>query len=137
MRCTLPFSRIFHEFRHSSDIGAHTTATLTTIVPEISSKIVDLLDAHIEKLVTSLQQNENLSTPRDSLPVSTISNSKAKTQQSLKQAPQVPSPFLIGDRVRLRPNLKYRHSYLNEVRLLQPSVQNSCVFKLSKQVPNI
>jgi hypothetical protein len=130
MRCTLPFSRIFHEFRHSSDIGAQTTATLTRLIPEISTDIVALLDSHIEKVITSLQQSQTCSIQRDSLPLSTTSNSKSKLQlKSLKQVPQVPVPFLIGDRVRLRPNLKYRHSNPSEVRLLQPSLPISYVLQ--------
>ncbi len=131
MRCTLPFSRIFHEFRHSSDIGAQTTATLTRLVPEISTDIVALLDAHIEKLITSLQQSDKCSIQRDSLTLSTTSNSKSKLHQSLKQVPQVPVSFLIGDRVRLRPNLKYRQANPSEVRLLQPSVSISYVVQQS------
>jgi hypothetical protein len=129
MRCTLPFSRIFHEFRHSSDIGSQTTATLTRLVPEISTDIVTLLDAHIEKLITSLHQSEMCSIRRDSLQLSTASNSKSKLQPSLKQSPQVPVPFQIGDRVRLRPNLKYRHAYSSEVRSLQSTVSMKYIVK--------
>jgi hypothetical protein len=120
MRCTLPFSRIFPEFRHSSDIGAQTTTTLTTIVPEISKDMVDLLDTHIERLVASLQETEMGSIRHESLPMSTTSNSKPK-QSPLKQSQQVPKPFMIGDRIRLRPNLKYRDTYQDEVGLLQSS----------------
>jgi hypothetical protein len=122
MRCTLPFSRIFQEFRHSSDIGAQTTATLTRLLPEISTDIVALLDSHIERVITSLQQSGTCSIQHDSLLLSTTSNSKSKLQQSLKQVPQVPVSFVIGDRVRLRPKIKYRHADPSEVRLLHSSL---------------